>query len=81
MKKTFLIALIICCFSFYANAQTTIQYNIAELLNSNMLVTDTSNYYPWNKLRKEHPLVYDNSINPAPKADKWFHARIIVKDD
>jgi hypothetical protein len=36
--------------------------------------------YPWDKLRKEHPLVYENSITPPPKADEWFHARIVVKD-
>jgi hypothetical protein len=168
MKKTFPIALIACCFGFYANAQKTVQYNIAELLNGNMLTTDTSNHarvlhdstyknaisiqkiawlknvsfkegtididlrgedvflqsflgiafhatdndhyklvyfrpfnfqypdtarrrwslqymvvpdYPWDKLRKEHPLVYENSITPAPKADEWFHATIVVKDD
>jgi hypothetical protein len=168
MKKTFPIALFVCCFGFYANAQKTVKYNIAELLNTNMLVTDTSNHarvlhdgtyknaiftqkiawlknvsfkegtididlrgkdvflqsflgiafhatdndhyelvyfrpfnfqyqdtarrrwslqymvipdYPWNKLRKEHPLVYENFITPAPKADEWFHATIVVKND
>ncbi len=36
--------------------------------------------YPWDKLRKEHPLIYENSITPAPKADEWFHATIVIKD-
>jgi hypothetical protein len=22
--------------------------------------------FPWDKLRKEHPLVYENEVNPAP---------------
>ena len=37
--------------------------------------------YEWPKLRKEHPLVYENSITPPPKADEWFHAAIVVTDD
>ena len=32
------------------------------------------------KLRKEHPLVYENSVNPVPKPDEWFHATIVVKN-
>ncbi len=34
--------------------------------------------YPFYKLRKAHPLAYENSIMPPPKADEWFHARIVV---
>lgn len=37
--------------------------------------------YPWDKLRKEHPLVYENSITPPPNPNEWFHATIIVKGD
>ena len=37
--------------------------------------------YDWDKLRKEHPLVYENSIIPPPKPNEWFHATIVVKDD
>ncbi len=37
--------------------------------------------YPFYKLRQEHPLVYENSITPPPKADEWFHASIVVSDD
>jgi len=33
----------------------------------------------YDKLRKEHPLVYENSVTPVPKADKWFHATIVIK--
>ena len=33
------------------------------------------------KLRKEHPLVYENSITPPPKPDEWFHASIVVTKD
>ena len=31
------------------------------------------------RLRKEHPLVYENAVNPVPKADEWFHARLVLK--
>jgi hypothetical protein len=37
--------------------------------------------YPYDKLRQEHPLVYENSITPSPEADEWFHATIVVEDD
>ena len=37
--------------------------------------------YFYDKLRKEHPLVYENAVNPVPHADEWFHASIVVKDD
>ena len=37
--------------------------------------------YPWDKLRKKHPLVYENSITPPPNPNEWFHATIMVKDD
>jgi len=35
----------------------------------------------YDKLRKEHPLVYENSVTPIPKADEWFHAKIVVKGE
>jgi hypothetical protein len=35
----------------------------------------------YDKLRKEHPLVYENQVAPVPKADEWFHAAIVVKRD
>jgi hypothetical protein len=35
----------------------------------------------WDKLRNEHPLMYENAVNPAPLATAWFHARIVVKGD
>jgi hypothetical protein len=37
--------------------------------------------YTWDRLRKEHPLVYENAVNPFPLATAWFHARIVVKAD
>jgi hypothetical protein len=37
--------------------------------------------YPWDRLRKEHPLVYENGIASAPVAAAWFHAHIVVTDD
>ena len=35
----------------------------------------------FDKLRKEHPLVYENAVTPAPGADEWFHATIVIKGD
>ena len=35
--------------------------------------------YDFSKLRKEHPLVYENSVNPVPAPDEWFHATIVIK--
>ena len=32
-------------------------------------------------LRAASPLVYENSITPPPKANEWFHASIVVKND
>ncbi|MDB5136520.1 MAG: hypothetical protein JWP37_3123 [Mucilaginibacter sp.] len=37
--------------------------------------------YPWERLRNEYPLVYENAVNPFPEATDWFHARIVVEKD
>ncbi len=34
--------------------------------------------YPWERLRKEHPGIYEKGIDPAPMPDQWFHAKIVV---
>ncbi len=34
--------------------------------------------YNYARLRKEHPGVYENRIVPAPPADEWFHATIVI---
>ena len=36
--------------------------------------------YTWQKLRAEHPGVYEQAVNPAPDPNGWFHARIVVAD-
>jgi hypothetical protein len=36
--------------------------------------------YPWDRLRKEHPLVYEQGITPAPMPTNWFHAHIVISD-
>ena len=36
--------------------------------------------YDYAKLRKEHPLVYENAVTPVPNADDWFHATIVIDD-
>ncbi len=35
--------------------------------------------YGWSKLRNTFPGKYENSINPVPDPDGWFHAKIVVK--
>lgn len=37
--------------------------------------------YDYSVLRKAHPLVYENAVNPVPQPDDWFHATIRVKGD
>jgi len=32
-------------------------------------------------LRKAHPWVYENSVNPVPGAADWFHVTIVLKGD
>jgi len=34
--------------------------------------------FTWQKLRKEHPGVYENAIMPVPDPNGWFHASIVV---
>ena len=36
--------------------------------------------YPFDRLRKEHPLVYENAVIPVPEPDAWFHAKIVIRD-
>jgi hypothetical protein len=37
--------------------------------------------FPFNKLRAEHPLVYEHAVTPVPSPDDWFHAHIVVAHD
>ena len=34
--------------------------------------------YSWQKLRAEHPGVYEQPVNPAPDPNAWFRARVVV---
>jgi len=34
--------------------------------------------YGWQKLREEHPGVYENAVSPVPEKADWFHAKIVV---
>ena len=35
--------------------------------------------FGWKKLREEQNGKYEKAIVPAPKADDWFHAKIVVR--
>jgi hypothetical protein len=35
--------------------------------------------YDWEVLREKHNGQYEKGIDPAPKADEWFHAKIVAK--
>jgi hypothetical protein len=37
--------------------------------------------FPWYKLREEQNGKYEKAVSPAPGAEDWFHARIVVKGD
>lgn len=37
--------------------------------------------FMYDKLRKEHPLVYENAVSPVPDPAAWFHASIVVDAD
>jgi hypothetical protein len=37
--------------------------------------------YLYDKLRREHPLMYENAVTPVPEPDDWFHAAIMVDED
>ncbi|REA62680.1 hypothetical protein DSL64_07080 [Dyadobacter luteus] len=37
--------------------------------------------YDWPLLRKDFPDQYEKGINPAPQANDWVHARILVEKD
>jgi hypothetical protein len=34
----------------------------------------------WSRLRKELPGRYEQPVSPVPDPDKWFHARIVLKE-
>jgi hypothetical protein len=34
--------------------------------------------YPWERLRKEHPLMYESGVTPSLQPSDWFHAHIVV---
>lgn len=34
--------------------------------------------YGWQRLRNEHPGVYEKPVSPVPEPDGWFHARVVV---
>ena len=36
--------------------------------------------FNYDKLRKEHPLVYENAVTPVPDPNAWFHTTIVVDD-
>lgn len=55
------------------NFQTTDSARHAHAVQYISHPTDT-----WQKLRAEHPGVYEKAVNPVPDPNSWFHARIVV---
>ncbi|HZY36819.1 MAG TPA: hypothetical protein VFE53_09240 [Mucilaginibacter sp.] len=37
--------------------------------------------HDFDVLRRQYPGVYENEAKPAPKAEDWFHATIVIKGD
>jgi hypothetical protein len=35
--------------------------------------------WPWDKLRSEHPGIYERAVTPPLDGDEWFHVRIVVE--
>lgn len=35
--------------------------------------------YGWDRLRNEHPGVYENQITPPPNPNDWVHMKIVIK--
>jgi hypothetical protein len=51
------------------------------LRRSHMVQYHSEPQYPWDRLRKEHPLMYESGIASAPLAANWFHAHIVVSKE
>ncbi|MEO5823420.1 MAG: hypothetical protein ABIT71_23195 [Vicinamibacteraceae bacterium] len=37
--------------------------------------------HPWQRLREQHPGVYEKPVTPPPDPEGWFHASIVVEAD
>ena len=37
--------------------------------------------YGWERLRDEHPGVYENTVAPAPNPNDWFHIKLEIKGE
>jgi hypothetical protein len=72
------------------HAEDTVHFDVLLFRPFNFRHADTTRHYwsvayvsmpdyPWMRLRKEHPLVYENKLDPAPDPDDWFHATIVLK--
>lgn len=35
--------------------------------------------WTWQRLRTEHPGVYERAVVPEPDGDEWFHVRVVVE--
>jgi ribosomal protein L28 len=64
-------------------------YDVVYFRPFNFAPADTSRRYravqymsvpkfEWPYLRANFPLKYENKVNPIPKADEWFHAKIVI---
>jgi hypothetical protein len=73
--------------AFHGVDSTT--YDAVYFRPFNFLATDSARHahavqyishptYTWDKLRNEHPGLYEKPVDPAPNPNEWFHARVVV---
>jgi hypothetical protein len=51
-----------------------------DLSRSHMVQYISHPEYPWHRLRREHPNVYESSLLHPPNPDEFFKARIVVSN-
>jgi hypothetical protein len=69
----------------------TVTYDVLYFRPFNFRHTDTARRH-WSvqymslpdndfmKLRKDHPLVYESTVDPVPDPDGWFHVTLVIRD-
>lgn len=50
----------------------------SEVKKNNALQYVSLPEYTWQKLREEHPGVYENAVNPVPDPNGWVHTTVVI---